>query len=396
MRNIVVLNGPNLNLLGIREPEVYGYTTLAELQTKVIAWGTDHGLSVETFQSNHEGEIIDRLHQAASYADGVVLNAGALTHYSYALHDAIAAIDIPTVEVHLSNVHAREQWRRVSVIEAACVYSIFGRGLPGYRDALRHLVWRAAGPPRTISYGKEPDRVGDLRVPESADRHPVAVILHGGFWRDVWTRDLMDGIAVDLTARGWATWNVEFRRVGLGGGWPMTFDDVAGAFDALGDLADEHALDLDRVVAVGHSAGGHLALWAAARPGFGPGVPGADPEVTVGGVVATAPVSDLAFAAEHAVGGRAVQDLLAAGGEYPDVSPAAMVPLGVPQAIVHGTDDDVVPAAMSAAYSGAAADAGDAVVYHELAGTGHYEVLDPSSEAWGVVAAELERLRGGS
>ena len=120
------------------------------------------------------------------------------------------------------------------------------------------------------------------------------------------------------------------------------------------------------------------------------------PKSLSAGVVATAPVSDLAFAAEHAVGGRAVQDLLAAGGEYPDVSPAAMVPLGVPQAIVHGTDDDVVPAAMSAAYSGAAADAGDAVVYHELAGTGHYEVLDPSSEAWGVVAAELERLRGGS
>ena len=398
MRNVVVINGPNLNLLGTREPEVYGYGTLADLDTTVIGWGTELGLSVEAFQSNHEGEVIERLHQAGGYADGVVLNAGALTHYSYALHDAISAIALPTVEVHISNIRAREMWRAHSVIAPACVYSIYGRGKSGYRDALRHLIWRSASPPMTVSYGPAEDQVGDLRVPAGDGPHPVVVVIHGGFWADVWTRDLMDGIATDLSQRGWATWNIEYRRAGSGGGWPGTFIDVASAIDALGDLATEHSLNLGNVVTLGHSAGGHLALWAAARPRLPGNMPGAGPRVIVSAAAGISPVADLAEAHRRDLGGGAVAGFLGADPDaeadrYDVASPAAMLPIGIKQVVVHGDQDVEVPVAMSEAYAGAAADAGDPVVYHELAGVGHYEILDPGGEPWQVVAAEIEELR---
>ena len=399
MRNVVVINGPNLNLLGTREPKIYGSETLAELDASVIAWGTGLGLVVETFQSNHEGELIDRIHQAAEYADGVVLNAGALTHYSYSLHDAIGGVPIPTVAVHLSNVHAREEWRRYSAIDPACVYSIFGRGKWGYRDALRHLIWRSAIPPHTIAYGPTAEEVADLRVPDGDGPFPVAVVIHGGFWKDIWTRDLMDGIAVDLTRRGWATWNIEYHRTGMGGGWPGTLDDVANAIDALVGLEESHPIDLSRVVAVGHSAGGHLALWAAGRPQLTVGTSGAGPRVPIAAVVGLAPVADLAEAHRRSLGGGAVEAFLRGvpddgSGRYDSVSPAALLPLDVRQVIVHGSDDEEVPVDMSETYAGAAADAGDSVVYHELTGVGHYEVLDPESHAWQVAAAEFSELIG--
>ncbi len=397
MRNVVVINGPNLNLLGTREPEMYGTETLADLDAAVIAWGATLGVGVETFQSNHEGALVDRLHQAGASADGVVLNAGALTHYSYVLHDAIAAIGIPTVEVHLSNIHARDEWRRHSVIAPACVYSIFGRARRGYRDALRHLVWRTASPPQTIPYGKTAEEVGDLRLPDGAGPFPVAVVIHGGFWKDEWTRDLMDGIAVDLTRRGWATWNIEYQRVGAGGGWPRTLENVADAIDALATIEHGDRLDLSRVVTVGHSSGGHLALWAAGRQQLTVGTSGAGPRVPIGAVVALAPVADLAEAHRRALGSAAVEAFLRRGldsgsDRYASASPIALLPLGVKQVIVHGSADEDVPVNMSEAYAGAAADAGDRVVYHELAGVDHHEMLDTESEAWRTAAAEFNDL----
>ena len=137
---ILVINGPNLNLLGIRRPDVYGNQTLGELEERCVEWGRELGLVVETFQSNHEGAIIDRLHAALGSVDGVVINPGALTHYSYAIHDAIEAIALPTVEVHLSDTSAREPWRARSVVAPACVASIAGLGARGYRDALAVLA----------------------------------------------------------------------------------------------------------------------------------------------------------------------------------------------------------------------------------------------------------------
>jgi len=139
---ILVINGPNLNLLGVRRPEVYGTTTLPELEERCRAWGATLGIEVETFQSNHEGAIIDRLHSALGRADGVVINPGGLTPSSYALHDAIEAIALPAVEVHISDITKREEWRSHSVVAPACIDSIVGHGIEGYREALELLAAR--------------------------------------------------------------------------------------------------------------------------------------------------------------------------------------------------------------------------------------------------------------
>ena len=135
--NILVINGPNLNLLGKREPRVYGNDSLLEIQTEIAALAKELGVQVEFFQSNHEGRIIDALHNAMDDMDGVVLNAGAFTHYSYAIRDAIAAIKIPVIEVHMSNIHSREEFRHTSVIAPVCRGSILGFGKNSYLLALR-------------------------------------------------------------------------------------------------------------------------------------------------------------------------------------------------------------------------------------------------------------------
>ncbi|HSM02505.1 MAG TPA: type II 3-dehydroquinate dehydratase [Acidimicrobiia bacterium] len=133
---VLVVNGPNLNLLGTRSPDIYGEATLGELEHRCRDWGREMGIEVETYQSNHEGALIDRLHGAIGIFDGVILNPGALGHTSYALHDAIQAIGLPVVEIHISDIEAREPWRAESVIRPACVGAIWGKGIEGYREAL--------------------------------------------------------------------------------------------------------------------------------------------------------------------------------------------------------------------------------------------------------------------
>ena len=139
MHRVLIINGPNLNLLGERRPEIYGSVSLSQLDSLCRDWGRDLGANVETFQSNHEGAIIDRLHEARRSSDAIVINPGALTHYSYAIRDAVEAIALPTVEVHISDITQREPWRRESVISEVCVATIFGRGINGYHDALQIL-----------------------------------------------------------------------------------------------------------------------------------------------------------------------------------------------------------------------------------------------------------------
>lgn len=140
MSKILVLHGPNLNLLGLREPEIYGSQTLEEINHRLKASGDQLGVDVRSFQSNSEGALIDALHEAREWAAGVVFNPGGYTHTSVALRDAVAAIDIPVIEVHLSHVDAREEFRRKSLISAVCAGKISGFGWRSYLLALEQLA----------------------------------------------------------------------------------------------------------------------------------------------------------------------------------------------------------------------------------------------------------------
>lgn len=140
MKTILVINGPNLNLLGRREPDVYGRTTLPEIEAMLKEKGQKLGLEVKSFQSNHEGGLIDFIQAEYQTAAGIIINPGAFTHYSYALRDCLAAVDIPIVEVHISNLQQREEWRRKSVMTEVCVGLISGLGIDGYLMALEYFI----------------------------------------------------------------------------------------------------------------------------------------------------------------------------------------------------------------------------------------------------------------
>jgi acetyl esterase/lipase len=251
-------------------------------------------------------------------------------------------------------------------------------------------------PPRQIAYGDHPDQVGNLHLPAAGDGPgPAVVLVHGGFWKWGWDRTLMTPLARGLASRGCAAWNIEYRRVGQeGGGWPGTLADAAAALDALADL-DE--VDAARVVTVGHSAGGHLALWLAGRHRIPAGQPGAGPRVRPRGAVSQAGVADLVRGAEERLGGGACQALL--GGEpaevperYAVASPTALLPLGVPQLLVHGLLDANVPPSQSRDYAEAARAAGDEVELVELAAADHFDVIEAADPAWGTVIAWLGRF----
>ncbi len=237
---------------------------------------------------------------------------------------------------------------------------------------------------QAIRYGPSVDQEGDLHLPPT-QRPPVVCLLHGGFWRMPHGRDQMVAVADDLVSRGLAVWNLEYRRLGTpGAGWPATTDDVAAGVNHLAQLAAGGVdLDLDRVTVVGHSAGGHLALWVA---GHSRSRSSPSPHVRVAAAVGLAPIADLAYAHEAEVGGGVVSELLGGTpGQHPEryraASPIEMLPLRVRQLILHGTADDVVPIDLSRRYWRAADAAGDAVELIELPDTGHMEYLDPRSGA---------------
>ena len=240
---------------------------------------------------------------------------------------------------------------------------------------------------RTIAYGSHRDHVGDLHLPEGDEPHPIVVILHGGFWRDLYDRAYIRPLADDLARRGYAAWNLEFRRMGPPageGGYPMTLDDVSAGIDYLDALAGDHQLDIDRVAFLGHSAGGHLALWAAGR---------ANAIVAPAVVFALAGVGDLRLAHEMGLGAGAVELFMGAPPDamadaYAVASPAERLPTGIAQVLVHGTADENVPIVVARRYYEAARAAGEDIELLEF-DTEHMSLVDPGHESWQAV---LERL----
>jgi acetyl esterase/lipase len=241
----------------------------------------------------------------------------------------------------------------------------------------------AASNVQRIAYGPDQAQYGELYRPHGTPRRGVVVVIHGGFWRSRFNAALGRPLAASLAAEGWTAWNIEYRRVGRGGGWPHTFDDVSVAIDHLS------ALDVDttRVTTLGHSAGGHLATWAGGRH---------QAKVAVTGVVSQAGVLDLASAARTGVGGRAVPDLL--GGMPEDVpqryalaDPMAQLPLDVPVICVHAPADDDVPIAQSEQYV-AAATAADAKAKLVRATGDHYPVIDVTHPDWQIALDAVAEL----
>lgn len=245
------------------------------------------------------------------------------------------------------------------------------------------------------AYGADPSQFGELYRGSGEGRAGTVVLIHGGFWRSRYDLSLGAPLARDLAARGWTCWNLEYRRVGNGGGWPQTFDDVAAGIDHLTTLD----VDTAAVVAVGHSAGGHLAVWAAGRGGLPAGTPGAAPRVRLSAAVSQAGVLDLLTAARTGVGGTAVPDLLGGTPEqhperYRAGDPIEQLPLHVPVLCLHSRADSNVPFAQSTAYVAAAERAGAQAVLHETAGD-HFTVIDPDSAAWAAARDALPGLLAG-
>jgi acetyl esterase/lipase len=252
--------------------------------------------------------------------------------------------------------------------------------------------------PVPVRYGPDPAQYGELHLPAGTQAAvPVVVVVHGGYWRQAYGLELGTPLAVDLSNRGVAAWNIEYRRLGGGGGYPATFADVATAVDTLagpGQAAAGGRLDLGRVVLLGHSAGGHLVGWVASRERLPGGAVGAAPVVRPVGTVSQAGVLDLVAGAAADLGGGAVSDLLggppaALADRYAQTSPAALVPAPAPVVCVHGDADTVVPLDQSERYVRAALAVGAPARLRVLPGADHFAVVDPADPAWDVVRSEV-------
>jgi acetyl esterase/lipase len=263
----------------------------------------------------------------------------------------------------------------------------------------RDVLSRAAAAPRlTLRYGDLPDQVVDVRLPSGDALRPLVVVVHGGFWMAEFDRAHAGPQSVGLADAGYVVATVDYRRVGQrGGGWPGTFDDIAALTDAVPSLvaaAIPDRVDTSRTVLVGHSAGGHLAAWAAARHRLPKESPWRLAKPLDVGVVSLAGVLDLELSERLGLGEHAARQLL--GGSprrrrdrYALADPAALLPTGGRLVAVHGTRDETVPVELSRRYVDRARGSGDPAELVEIAGCGHFELIDPLSVAWPAVLSAV-------
>jgi acetyl esterase/lipase len=247
--------------------------------------------------------------------------------------------------------------------------------------------------PQRHFYGPDPSQFADLRFPAGRRRKGTVVLLHGGWWGPKYGADNLDKAAADLAGRGWVVWNIEYRRLGLDGGYPATLQDASTAIDYLATL---EAVSTGRVVAVGHSAGGQLAVWAAGRSRLAAGTPGAGPAVGLAGVVSLAGVLDLSTAARQKIGNGAVTDFVGGSPDecperYAVADPLSQVPIPAIVRCVHSRADDRVPFAQSVTYVAAAQAAGQDAQLLEADGD-HFSLADVSSPTWPAVINALEEM----
>jgi acetyl esterase/lipase len=250
-----------------------------------------------------------------------------------------------------------------------------------------------------LHYGPDQYQFGDLRLPSTPPTHPVVIGIHGGYYRAMYGLVYYGPLCESLRTVGIATWNIEYRRLGnAGGGWPGTFLDVAHAIDFLRELAPQYRLDLARVVTLGHSAGGHLALWAAARRRIRPDATlhMADP-LPIKAAISLAGVLDTRRAWELRLSSNVTEELL--GGtpaaepeRYASASPYELLPLGLPQALIHGTADTAVPMELAIRYHAAAQAQGDPITLLTPQDAGHFEIVDPRTPEWAQVLQVVQQL----
>lgn len=250
-----------------------------------------------------------------------------------------------------------------------------------------------------IAYGNDPLQFADLRLPQGKGLFPLAIVIHGGCWSADYDLAYMGNMSAVLAKTGIATWTIEYRRVGnAGGGWPGTFQDVARAADYVRELAKQYPVDPTRVIAVGHSAGGHLALWLAARHKLPKTSALYSPDpIALRGVVSLAGIPDLAAAGTSTGCGDMGYQLMGGKPEqladrYRQGSPAEMLPLNIKQVLIHGEQDKLVPHQLSADYESRARKAGDDVELLSVPDAGHFELVVPTTGSWTKVNNAVQGL----
>ena len=253
-------------------------------------------------------------------------------------------------------------------------------------------------PSHAIRYGEDQMQVVDLWLPTGPGPHPTVLMVHGGCWQtEIADRRIMNWIADDLRRRGIAVWNIDYRGVDRdGGGYPGTFLDAAAAADALRGQAEAHRLDISSLVAIGHSAGGHLALWLAGRSRLPQASPLRAPNpLRIASVISLGGLPDLEEAARPPGSGCGTEIVARlTGGRFDDTSVPRLAPLGARQILINGIDDRIIPTAYAESYARAMRAAGDEVTVRMVERTGHVELIAPDSAAWRIAVAEIEKALG--